>query len=99
MTRPPPPPAHAGKPASSSVEKPETGTRLSAGEIHDNVMSEADEELNRATASLFLSSLASGLAIGFSFLGGAYLSSLVAPAYAASCSSSWPGANSSPKTR
>jgi formate/nitrite transporter FocA (FNT family) len=67
----------------SSVEKPETGTRLSAGEIHDNVMSEADEELERATASLLISSFASGLAIGFSFLGGGYAMSLVAPAYGA----------------
>jgi formate/nitrite transporter FocA (FNT family) len=66
-----------------SVEKPETGTRLSAGEIHDNVMSEADEELERATASLLISSFASGLAIGFSFLGGAYASTLVTPAHAA----------------
>lgn len=69
--------------STSSVETPETGTRLSAGEIHDNVMSEADEELERATASLLISSFASGLAIGFSFLGGAYASSLVSPAYAA----------------
>lgn len=73
------------QPSSSggSVEKPETGTRLSAGEIHDNVMSEADEELERATASLLISSFASGLAIGFSFLGGAYASSLVSPPYQA----------------
>ena len=70
------------KGSTSSVETPETGTRLSAGEIHDNVMSEADEELERATASLLISSFASGLAIGFSFLGGAYASSLVSPAYA-----------------
>jgi formate/nitrite transporter FocA (FNT family) len=67
--------------AGGSVEKPETGTRLSAGEIHDNVMSEADEELERAAASLHISSFASGLAIGFSFLGGAYAGSLVAPVY------------------
>ena len=66
---------------SASVEKPETGTRLSASEIHDNVMSEANEELERAAASLLISSFASGLAIGFSFLGGAYASGLVPPAY------------------
>jgi formate/nitrite transporter FocA (FNT family) len=79
METPKPP----GRRESSSVDEPETGTRLSASEIHDNVMSEADEELERATASLLISSFASGLAIGFSFLGGAYASSLVAPAYAA----------------
>lgn len=75
------PPQDHEKPESSSVEKPETGTRLSAGEIHDNVMSEADEELNRAAPSLFLSSFASGLAIGFSFLGGAYVRSIVPPQF------------------
>jgi formate/nitrite transporter FocA (FNT family) len=77
----------AAKAESSSVEKPETGTRLSASEIHDNVMSEANEELERATASLLLSSFASGLAIGFSFLGGGYARTLVAPAYAAAAAS------------
>ena len=71
----------AEQPGSSSVGKPETGTRLSASEIHDNVMSEADEELERAAASLLISSFTSGLAIGFSFLGGAYASGLVPPAY------------------
>jgi formate-nitrite transporter family protein len=75
-------PEPLGRRGSASVDEPETGTRLSASEIHDNVMSEADEELERATASLLISSFASGLAIGFSFLGGAYASSLVAPAYA-----------------
>ena len=76
----PAPPATAPSSGSaSSVEKPETGTRLSASEIHDNVMSEADEELERATASLLISSFASGLAIGFSFLAGGYATSLVAP--------------------
>lgn len=83
MTTPDP----AAKSESSSVEKPETGTRLSASEIHDNVMSEANEELERATASLLLSSFASGLAIGFSFLGGGYARTLVAPAYAAAAAS------------
>lgn len=83
MTTPEP----AAKAESRSVDKPETGTRLSASEIHDNVMSEANEELERATASLLISSFASGLAIGFSFLGGAYASSLVAPAYTAAAAS------------
>ena len=76
-----------GRPDSGSVDKPETGTRLSASEIHDNVMSEADEELERAAASLLISSFTSGLAIGFSFLGGAYAASLVPPVYAAAAAS------------
>jgi formate/nitrite transporter FocA (FNT family) len=67
-----------GEPA----DRPEAGTRLSASQIHDNVMSQANEELDRAASSLFISSLASGLAIGFSFLGGAYASSVVSPAHA-----------------
>ena len=62
--------------AQGADDRPETGTRFSAGEIHDNVMSEADQELDRPVVSLFLSSLASGLAIGFSFLGGAFARSL-----------------------
>jgi formate/nitrite transporter FocA (FNT family) len=67
-----------GEPA----DRPEAGTRLSAGQIHDNVMSQANEELDRAASSLFISSLASGLAIGFSFLGGAYATSVVSPSHA-----------------
>ena len=56
-----------------SVEKPETGTRLSALEMHDNVLGAAEEEMERPASSLALSSLAAGLAIGFSFLAGAFL--------------------------
>lgn len=73
------------------THKPETGTRLSAAEIHDNIMSEANEELERAVPSLLLSSLASGLAIGFSFVGGAFASSLVPEPYAhAAASAAYP---------
>lgn len=60
-----------------SVEKPETGTRLSASEIHDNVLGPAEEELKRSAMSLWWSSFASGLTIGFSFLLGAFVQTLV----------------------
>ncbi len=69
-------------PAQGADERPETGTRFSAGEIHDNVMSDADQELERPVVSLFLSSLASGLAIGFSFIGGAFARNLASGAVA-----------------
>jgi len=65
-----------------SVEKPETGTRLSAAEIHDNVLGPAEEELKRSASSLLWSSLAAGLTIGFSFLLGALAQTLVPERYA-----------------
>lgn len=60
---------------------PQVGTRFSAEEIHDNVRDAAKEELHRPASELIWSSLASGLLLGFSFLGVAFLTSLVAPAY------------------
>ncbi|HEX6992143.1 MAG TPA: hypothetical protein VF151_09660, partial [Gemmatimonadales bacterium] len=67
-----PPASRPAKRESEPAERPDAGTRLSASQIHDNVMSQANEELDRAASSLFISSFASGLTIGFSFLGGAY---------------------------
>jgi formate/nitrite transporter FocA (FNT family) len=61
--------------------QPETGTRLSAVEIHENVLESADEEMARPAASLLLSALAAGLVIGFSFLGSAFTSHLVSEQY------------------
>lgn len=58
------------------VDEPEKGTRLSAVEIHDNILAGASEDAERPSSSLLWSALASGLVIGFSFLGSAYLSSL-----------------------
>jgi formate/nitrite transporter FocA (FNT family) len=52
------------------------GTRLTAAEIHKNILGPGEEELRRPAAALLWSSFASGLVIGFSFLGGAYASSL-----------------------
>ena len=59
-----------------TVAEPEKGTRLSAVEIHDNILAGADEDSNRPASSLFWSSLASGAVIGFSFLAAGYLSTL-----------------------
>lgn len=59
-----------------AVDKPEKGTRPSAVEIHDNVLAGAGEDTARPAKSLLWSALASGLVIGFSFLGSAFLSTL-----------------------
>jgi formate/nitrite transporter FocA (FNT family) len=76
------PPKGSPKPAKSSsnpfgkksVRQPETGTRLSAIEIHENIRAPAEEELERPASSLVFSSVAAGMLIGFSFLSSAFLS-------------------------
>jgi formate-nitrite transporter family protein len=65
-----------------SIEKPEAGTRLSAAEIHDNVVGPAGEEMDRAASALLFSSFGSGLTIGFSFLLGAFMQTFVSEKYA-----------------
>jgi formate-nitrite transporter family protein len=62
-------------------DRPETSTRLSAVQIHDNVLEAGEKEIERPAASLLWSSLASGLVIGFSFVAGAFASHLVAEPY------------------
>jgi formate/nitrite transporter FocA (FNT family) len=57
-----------------TIPRPETGTRLSALEIHENIRAPAVEELERPASSLFFSSLAAGMLIGFSFLASAFAS-------------------------
>jgi formate/nitrite transporter FocA (FNT family) len=57
----------------------ETGTRLSAVEIHRNILLPGLKELQRPAGALLWSSLASGLVIGFSFIGGAFAADLVGP--------------------
>jgi formate/nitrite transporter FocA (FNT family) len=57
-----------------SVRQPETGTRLSALEIHENIRAPAVEELERPASSLLFSSLAAGMLIGFSFLASGFVS-------------------------
>jgi formate/nitrite transporter FocA (FNT family) len=64
-----------------SVREPETGTRLSALEIHENIRAPAVEELERPASSLFFSSFAAGMLIGFSFLASAFVSHYSAGPY------------------
>lgn len=61
--------------------QPESGTRLTATEIHENIREPAEKEIERPAAALLLSALASGLAIGFSFLAAAFASQLAADHY------------------
>jgi formate/nitrite transporter FocA (FNT family) len=63
-------------PGTDAQQQPAAGTRLSAVEIHKNVLEPARKELVRPAASLFWSAVASGLVIGFSFLCAAFLSEL-----------------------
>jgi len=60
---------------------PEVGTRLSAQEIHTNVLEQAKEEMRRPAWDLLWSAVTAGLTIGWSFVGGAYAATLVAPEY------------------
>ena len=53
-----------------------TGTRLTAHEIHDNVKTAAEDELERPAGALLWSGLAAGLTISFSFFAGAWLATL-----------------------
>ncbi|HEX5385758.1 MAG TPA: formate/nitrite transporter family protein [Gemmatimonadales bacterium] len=57
--------------------EPAKDTRLSAAEIHDNILEPAERELVRPVWAVLLSALSSGLAIGFSFLAGGYVQLLV----------------------
>jgi formate/nitrite transporter FocA (FNT family) len=61
--------------------QPAKGTRLSAVEIHDNILEPAVEEMRRPAPSLLWSALSSGLVIGFSFLAGGYVRALTPDAY------------------
>ncbi len=63
----------------SGGSSPQVGTRFSADEIHDNLLKEADAEMERPATDLAFSGLASGLGIGFSFLAVALLTSRMAP--------------------
>jgi formate/nitrite transporter FocA (FNT family) len=80
-----PPNKPAEKPSNpfgrKSVREPESGTRLSALEIHENIRAPAVEELERPASSLFFSSLAAGMLIGFSFLASAFVSNAAPEPY------------------
>jgi formate/nitrite transporter FocA (FNT family) len=54
------------------AEQPEEGTRLTAEQIHENVLRPAEHEIRRPAAALLLSALAAGLVIGFSALAAAF---------------------------
>lgn len=72
-------------------QRPEAGTRLSAVEIHENVLEPGLRELERPTASLLWSAIASGLVIGFSFLASGFAASVVpAPYKHAATSAAYP---------
>jgi formate-nitrite transporter family protein len=75
----------------SDEHLPEKGTRLTAVEIHDNILEPAQEEMRRPAVSLLLSALASGMVIGFSFLASAFAASTAPPPYAhAAASAAYP---------
>lgn len=76
---PPPGIAVTTKNSGKSASAPESGTRLSAEEIHENVLVQAEDEMDRPASDLFWSAITAGLTIGWSFVGGAYVSTLVAP--------------------
>jgi formate/nitrite transporter FocA (FNT family) len=60
-------------------KEPESGTRLTAVEIHENIREPGEKEIQRPAAALLLSALAAGLVMGFSFLASAFASELVSP--------------------
>jgi formate-nitrite transporter family protein len=62
-------------------DQPESGTRLSAVQIHDNILEKGEKEIERPATSLLWSAIASGLVIGFSFLASAFASHLVSEPY------------------
>ncbi|HJR17728.1 MAG TPA: formate/nitrite transporter family protein [Gemmatimonadales bacterium] len=64
-----------------SSEQPESGTRLTAVEIHDNILEPAQKEIERPAAALLWSAVASGLVIGFSFLAAGFASHLASEPY------------------
>ena len=54
------------------AEQPEEGTRLTAAQIHENILRPAEQEIRRPAAALLWSALAAGLVIGFSSLAAAF---------------------------
>jgi formate/nitrite transporter FocA (FNT family) len=60
-------------------KEPESGTQYSAEEVHENVLEAAEDELDRPASELGYSGIAAGLAIGFSWLAQALVSSRMSP--------------------
>lgn len=69
-------PAHVPE----GAKDPEAGTRYSAEEIHEHILTDADEEMDRPVFELAYSGLAAGLGMGFSMLASALLVSRMTPA-------------------
>jgi formate/nitrite transporter FocA (FNT family) len=65
-----------------AAKDPEVGTRYSAEEIHEHILTDADEEMERPAFELAYSGFAAGLSIGFSMLAAALLTSRMSPANA-----------------
>ena len=63
------------------AEQPEEGTRLTAAQIHQNVLLPAEQEIRRPAAALLLSSFAAGLVIGFSSLAAAFAAQVASDQY------------------
>jgi formate/nitrite transporter FocA (FNT family) len=73
------------------AEQPEEGTRLTATQIHRNVLRPAEQEIRRPAAALLWSSLAAGLVIGFSCLAAAFASHVAPEGYeAAAAAAAYP---------
>jgi formate/nitrite transporter FocA (FNT family) len=64
------------------AEQPEEGTRLTAAQIHENILRPAEQEIRRPAAALLWSALAAGLVIGFSCLASAFAAQVVPEPYA-----------------
>jgi formate/nitrite transporter FocA (FNT family) len=63
------------------AEQPEEGTRLTAAQIHENILRPAEQEIRRPAAALLWSALAAGLVIGFSPLASAFLAQVASDPY------------------
>jgi formate/nitrite transporter FocA (FNT family) len=64
------------------AEHPEEGTRLTAAQIHENILRPAEQEIRRPAAALLWSALAAGLVIGFSCLAAAFAAEVAPDRYA-----------------
>jgi formate/nitrite transporter FocA (FNT family) len=67
--------------ATDKPEKPERGTRLTAEQIHRNILEPAEHEIRRTTAALLWSALAAGLVIGFSPMAAAFAAQVAPEPY------------------
>ncbi|HEX4440147.1 MAG TPA: formate/nitrite transporter family protein [Thermoanaerobaculia bacterium] len=69
----------AGQRSGDERRRPGSGTRATAGEIHDNVLADAKKELERPVLALAWSGLSAGLAIAFCSMGASFLASIAPP--------------------